>query len=151
MGIVGRIILKIEEKYNPHTKFIVKIDRIGIGTGPLSRLKEIIKEREWKNVRIVGCHFGESPEREEFKAHYRNKKGQNYFRLQALFNEGMIKIIDKKELTTQLLQMKWKLSSTGKREVVDPDKSPDFADSLVYFTWDDQSEMAFGFIPTNVK
>ena len=123
MEIVGRMIKIIEDNYNPITKFEVFIDRIGIGTGPLSRLKEVIKEKGWKNVKVIGCHFGEKPVNED---HYRNKKAENYFRLQALFNEGMIKILDKKEITNQLLQMKWKLTSSGKREVVDPDKSPDW-------------------------
>lgn len=148
MEIVGRIIKQIEDNYSSTTSYEIYLDRIGIGTGPLSRLKEVIKEKNWKNVKVIGCHFGETAINED---HYRNKKAENYFRLQALFNEGMIKILDKKEITNQLLQMKWKLTSSGKREVVDPDKSPDFADALVYFTWIDQSTMAFSFIPTRTS
>jgi hypothetical protein len=144
MGIVGKIVTIIEEDYTGITNYEIFIDRIGIGTGPLSRLKEVIKEKGWKNVTVTGCHFGEKAINED---HYRNKKAENYFRLQALFNEGMIQIIDRREQTNQLLQMKWKLTSTGKREVVDPDKSPDFADALVYFTWHEQSTLPFGFMP----
>lgn len=143
MGIVGKIIEKVLKVYTGITVIDIFIDRIGIGTGPLSRIKEVIKEKGLKNVYVTGCHFGESAINED---HYRNKKSENYFRLQALFNEGMIQIIDKKEQTNQLLQMKWKLTSTSKREVVDPDKSPDFADALVYLIWEDKQTMAFSFM-----
>ena len=148
MEIVGRIIKTIKENYSKSTDYEIYIDRIGIGAGPLSRLKEIVKENNWKNVIVTGCHFGEKAINEDF---YRNKKAENYFRLQALFNEGMIQILNKKEIINQLLQMKWGLTSSGKKKVIDPEKSPDFADALVFFVWEDQTKMAFGFLPTRVE
>jgi len=143
MEIVGKMIDILKKKYIGITETEIYIDQIGIGTGPFSRLKEVVKERGLENVTVYGCHFGEKAINEEY---YRNKKGENYFRLQALFNEDMIQILDKKEITNQLLAMKWKLSSSSKREVVDPEKSPDYADALVYFIWEDKKKLAFDFI-----
>ena len=40
--------------------------------------------------------------------------------------------------------MKWELNSSGKIKIVDPDKSPDFADTLVYFIWRDSQEFYMG-------
>ncbi len=43
--------------------------------------------------------------------------------------------------------MKWELTSTEKKRVVDPeDYSPDWADALVYLIWKDSSELAFAFV-----
>ncbi len=123
MEVVGRIFEKIKENYNGKTKTEVNIDRIGIGSGPLSRLKELVEEKRLKNVKIIGCHFGEQAIK---KDHFINKKAENYFRLRSLFNEEMIDIPDDKELINELMKMKWKLTSSSKKKIEDPEKSPDF-------------------------
>ena len=41
--------------------------------------------------------------------------------------------------------MKWKFSSTSKIVIEDPDKSPDFADCLVYLCWFIKPEIDGGF------
>ena len=42
--------------------------------------------------------------------------------------------------------MKWELSSSEKKKVVDPEYySPDQADALVQFVWKDFSELDFAF------
>lgn len=143
MAIVGKIMEIAKTFLGKKVKGEIHIDKVGIGTGPLSRLKEIIAEENLENIRVKGCHFGEQADKKEI---YFNKKAENYFRLQALFNEGLIQIIDHRDLTKHLLAMKWELSSTMKKKVVDPeDYSPDWADALVYLTWK-ESELAFGFI-----
>jgi hypothetical protein len=144
MEVVGRLIKILKDHYTGITNIAIHIDRIGIGSGALSRLKEVVKEKNLLNISIIGCHFGEKAVKED---HYANKKAENYFRAQALFNEEMLDIIDHKELTNQLLAMKWKLTSSSKRKVEDPDKSPDFADALIYFIWEDKQALAYAFAP----
>jgi len=105
-----------------------------------------MQENNIENVKVRGCHFGEQANK---KDNFMNKKAENYFRLQALFNEGSIQIIDNRNLTRHLLGIKWELSSSEKKKIVDPeDYSPDWADALVYFTWKDSKEMAFAFVNT---
>ena len=42
--------------------------------------------------------------------------------------------------------MKWELNPSGKIKILDPeDKSPDFADALVYFIWQGEIETGFFF------
>ncbi|MFW6130354.1 MAG: terminase large subunit domain-containing protein [Atribacterota bacterium] len=142
MQIVGKIMQFLAKDYCQDTRYEIFIDKIGIGSGPISRLKEIIKSRQMKNIKIYGCGFGEKPINEE---NYRNKKAENYFRLKNLFDEGMIKIKDERQMTNQLLQMKWKLTSTGKIEIVDPEKSPDFCDGLVYLIWKEKEKFTYQF------
>ena len=141
MAVVGKIMNKIREFIGAKIKGEVYIDRIGIGAGPLSRLKELIQEKDLRNVRIIGCHFGEQAIKKDI---FVNKKAENYFRAQALFNEEMMQILNEKELIRHLLVMKWELSSSEKKKIIDPkDYSPDWADALVFFIWKDSKEFAF--------
>lgn len=144
MNLVGRIWKRGKDFFTHHVDNIILIDRIGIGTGPLSRLKELVHEQGGrKTIRVIGCHFGESAIK---KDEFRNKKAENYFRLAAIFRAELIDIPKIKELKNQLMAMKWKLSSAAKKEVVDPpDYSPDYADALVYFCWKDLASLAFDF------
>ena len=65
-------------------------------------------------------------------------KAENFFRLNDLFDDEMIYIPDNKKLNKELISMRWKFNSSNKIVIEDPDKSPDFADSLVYFVWRDK-------------
>jgi len=143
MAVVGKIMNKIREFIGNKIKGEVYIDRIGVGVGPLGRLKELIQEKDLRNIKVIGCHFGEQAIKKDI---FMNKKAENYFRAQALFNEEMIQIINEKELVKHLLVMKWELSSSEKKKIIDPkDYSPDWADTLVYFIWKDQTGLAFAF------
>lgn len=144
MQIVGKIIDKAENFIGKLVRGKIIIDRIGLGVGPLSRIKEVLNEKQIRNIEVIGAHFGETA---EHKDHYLNKKAENYFRLQAMLNDDMIKIIDNKDLNKQLLAMKHGLSSSNKRKIIDPENySPDFVDALVYFIWKEGGELAFGFL-----
>lgn len=143
MAIVGKIMQIANDFIGTKIKGEIKIDKIGIGVGAFSRLKELIAEKNLKNIKVIGCHFGEKAIKED---NFINKKAENYFRAQALFNEEMIQIPDNKDLTKHLLTIKWELSSSSKKKIVDPNYSPDWADALVYFIWKDNKEMAFGFL-----
>ncbi len=140
--VAGRILDRI--KQNLSNKIKVFIDVIGVGAGVHSMVKtecEIINQGRAKNkIKVVGCHFGENPVLEIDR--FANKKSENYFRLRELFIEGMISIPHHKILFNELLAIKWKFSGKHKIIIIDPEqKSPDFADALVYFCWyDDEIE-----------
>ena len=82
----------------------------------------------------------------EERTRFLNQKAQAYFHLRDQFQKGNIIIPDHPVLKDQLSKMKWTPSgSSNKIKILDPGegkddtaekKSPDFADSLCYFTWD---------------
>jgi len=129
VAVAGRIIDII--KRNHPNRMVVNIDCIGVGVGVLSMVKEFASPH--RNITVVGCHNGESPILNPER--FLNKKAENYFRLKELFDQGLITIPDHKELVNQLISMRWEFTSASKIRVIDPDKSPDFADALVYFVW----------------
>lgn len=142
MEIVGRIIDFIR-KYPEGDKIEVNVDCIGVGVGVVSRLKEVIKIQQLKNVKVIPCHYGEQA---IAKDKYANKKAENYFRLRSLFRDGMIKIPDHKDLIKQLMAMKWSFNSSSKIRIDDPEGySPDFADGLVYTIFKGKQEFAYLF------
>ena len=56
----------------------------------------------------------------------------------------MIKIPQHKTLLNELLVMKWGFTGTSKIKIIDPEnKSPDFADALVYFCWFNEEQYSF--------
>ena len=143
MKVVGKCI-DIAEKYiEKEVKGRINIDRIGIGSGPLSRLKEVLAEKNMKNITAYGCHYGEKAMKNDI---FQNKKAENWHRLSDLMREEMIDIPVIKKLRTQLISEKWERTSTNKKKMVDPDDSPDWGDGLVYFIWKDKSALAYGFV-----
>lgn len=157
MQIAGKII----QWYNEKGADVINIDTIGVGVGVVSRVREVLKG---KKVSIKACHYGEGVgssgkeyrptkgdklmdrKSESEKKRFMNRKAEQYFRLKDLFEEGMIKIPKNEKLITELMSMRWELSSSGKVRIVDPEtKSPDFADCLVYFIWKDINEIVMDF------
>lgn len=142
MEIANRILGTARELMIPDPLHI-KVDAIGIGTGPVSRIKEVVREQQWKNITVVSCKNGEAAMDDK---RYPHKDDENYFRLKDLFKERMIKIPKIGKLRSQLSAIKWKNNSVGKREVVYPEDSPDFADALMYFVWKDKNSLVVGFL-----
>lgn len=142
MGIANRITAKLRSDMIPD-KTDVNVDAIGIGTGPVSRIKEVIRDEKWTGITVVSCKNGEAAMDAK---RYPHKDDENYFRLNDLFKEHLIKIPKIPKLKSQLVSIKWKNNSVGKREVVYPDDSPDYADCLMYFTWKDKSSLVMGFV-----
>ena len=143
MRVVGKIIDVTEDFVESVVPGRIHIDRIGIGSGPLSRLKEVIQEKKLKNVRVIGCHYGEKAIKNDI---FLNKKAENYFRLADIMRNNLIDIPEEHKLRTQLISEKWERTSANKKKVIDPeDKSPDWGDALVYFVWKDNSGLSFGF------
>lgn len=129
MNVAGRIYNIIKE-FGGKDKTIVNIDCIGIGQGVISRLKELTENMD--NVIIKPCHNGEKANDSQ---RFLNRKAENYFRLKSLIEEEQVKILDKGKLKQQLINIKWKFNSSGKVVIEDPEKSPDWADALMYFIW----------------
>lgn len=135
MQVAGRINNLIKEFIGKETKGLVNIDCIGVGVGVVSRVKEFVDEEGYTNIHVNACHFGEKPKNTK---RFSNKKGEYYFKLKDLLNEEMIKIPKISKLNQQLISVKWEFNSTSKIKILDPDKSPDFADGLVYFVWEEE-------------
>jgi len=57
----------------------------------------------------------------------------------------MISILELRKLKTQLIAMKWEHTSSNKKKIIDPDKSPDWSDCLVYFVWKDKTGLSYAF------
>ena len=148
MQIAGRIVRLMRVFIGKNTKGLIHNDCIGLGEGPISRIKEVKRDKGFKNIKIVGCHFGKAPlDKDRFK----NKKAENYFRLKAIMDENNIQIPSDKEIIKQLIKMRWKFTSSAKIIIEDPEektssgssKSPDRADALVYFTWKDNNTFLY--------
>lgn len=148
--VAGRIINCIKEFINDNksneevhklinekkaNKGLVNIDCIGVGTGVVSMVKEYVEINDLKNVEVQACHFGEGPNN---KDRFLNKKAENYFRLKDITDDERINLDNTRQLIHELNIMKWEFTSSSKIRIVDPEKSPDEADSLVYFVWDNE-------------
>jgi len=151
MMLTGKILHISKRFIGRSVRGLIKIDVIGIGSGPVSRCKEVLGEWDLTNIRVISCHSGQTAiNNEEFK----NKKAENNFRLRDCFNDRLISLKQIKEkhpkefhkFKLQMLSMKWKYTSTATKIIVDPDKSPDYNDAAVYFGWEDKSTMVWGFV-----
>lgn len=144
MAVAGRINNLVRSFIGRHVKGLVNIDCTGVGTGVVSRVKEVVRDEGFVNVTVKGAHFGESPIN---KKRFLNRKAENYFRLRSLFIEGNIAVKGTKELSRDAGGVKWELTSGGdKVRIVDPDKSPDETDALVFFVWRDARDAVVAFV-----
>jgi hypothetical protein len=91
----------------------------------LDRLKE-------QSLPASGVTAGSKCTSEAVAKNCLNLKAELYFNAKKLFEQDRLKIINRPELLKELRLMKKEYQSTGKVKIVDPDKSPDFLDSLVY-------------------
>jgi len=112
---------------------LVVIDDTGMGGGVTDRLSEQRKTPE--------AFIGNAKPTNEL---YENKRSEGFFKMQEFFNKGEIKIINDPVLQEQLLSIRYKFRSSGKKAIVSKDemrkdgfKSPDRADALMmalYYT-----------------
>jgi len=99
----------------------VNVDAHGIGAGVLDRLRE-------DGMYAVGIKVGSSPnDRDRFIS----KKSEFYWKLRETFEEGDIDIPNHSTLVQELDDMDRKYNTRDKIKIVDPSKSPDFADALM--------------------
>lgn len=102
----------------------IMVDAIGVGAGVFDRLNEL-------GLPVIAVNVAERPTRDPDK--FQNKKSEMYWDLRKLFENGKIKLTKTKnieKLMAELSVMKFKYESNGKMKIIDPEKSPDFADSL---------------------
>jgi len=143
---LSRRITKYVNKLTTYAQKIqVNIDTIGVGAGVVSYVKDWIKEKGLGDYVVVrACHFGNKAIKKE---RFSNMKAENYFRLRQFLIDGLIKIPQMQKFKSQAMAMKWDTTSSEKIKIIDPEeKSPDWCDSMVYFTWKDNSELIADFI-----
>jgi hypothetical protein len=121
MQVTGKIMsLHNEFKFDR-----ILIDETGLGGGPLDRLKEL-------HAPAFGVVAGARPTTKDGEKNCINLKAELYAKAARLFAQNKLKITDKQELRRDLRLSKRDYLSSGKLRVIDPDKSPDYSDSLIY-------------------
>lgn len=104
----------------------ILVDESGIGGGVLDPLSE------QGITNAFGVIAGAKCTTEEISKNCLNLKAELYMKAKKLFEENRLKIIGRTELKKELRLMKKTFVQSGAIKIVDPEKSPDFADSLVY-------------------
>jgi hypothetical protein len=119
MAVTGRIVaLHRMMKFDR-----ILVDESGIGGGVLDRLNE-------QGIEATGFVAGAKCSSEEIAKNCLNLKAEVFMKAKKLFEEDRLKILARPELLRDLRQMKREYQSNGKVKIVDPAKSPDFADSM---------------------
>jgi len=121
MQVAGKIIAL----NNVHHFDRINVDEAGVGGGPLDRLRE-------QGIEATGVIAGSQCTNKEAEKTCLNLKAELYATAKRRFEQNTLKITGRQELKYQLRQIKRDYQSNGKLKIIDPDKSPDFADSLVY-------------------
>jgi hypothetical protein len=105
----------------------VVIDDVGIGGGVTDRLKE----QRFPPIPFIANE-------KSGNILYSNKRDEGYFLMKDYFMKGYLKILNDVELMEQLLSIKFKYKSNGKKTILSKDemrkdglKSPDRADALM--------------------
>jgi len=120
MEIAGMVVEEVKKLDVSKVKAI-KVDEIGMGRGVVDRLKEL-------NYDVIGFNASTKSPDEKFA----NFKSYAVWQVRKYFEDGKMKMINNKYLVDELIKMRYRLTSTAKLKVEDPeDKSPDFHDSLV--------------------
>lgn len=100
-------------------------DEIGIGAGVGSRIRELLKASK---ISVHGFNAGRSARDKE---QYVNIKAEEIFALRQRFLDGEISIPNRADLIGQLCGWRTEFTPSGKTKIVDPDDSPDYADSAL--------------------
>jgi hypothetical protein len=116
----------IRELDAAHNYDLINIDEAGLGGGVIDRLKETDIANK-----VTGIQAGESPDSEDAKKRFLNKKAEMYFNLRKLFEDKLIMIPNDVKLVDQLSKFRYDFTSSRKIKLIDPGgHSPDEADSL---------------------
>jgi len=136
---------RIEEAYRMHQEnpasplfqVKIKVDADGVGGGVVDRLKEQKKEKGEKlkiRITILEIH-GAAKAREPAK--FKNLRAEIHWGLRELLSD--LDLPMDRELTTQLMAIKYKVNSAGQIEIIPKDKikeklgrSPDLAEGVIY-------------------
>jgi hypothetical protein len=109
-------------EFNPQ-KLI--IDEIGVGAGIRARVRQLL---EHSSTQVFGYNAGHAPKNRE---RFMNKKTEHAFALRDMLINDKISIPKDDILIGQMSSWKTDFTATGKTKIVDPDDSPDRADSLL--------------------
>jgi hypothetical protein len=104
-------------------------DDTGVGGGVTDKLNH----REQTRSKVSPFIFGESTiMSEKDKKRFLNIKAKYFFHLAKMFEDGKIYIYKHDKLMQELNSIRFEVGkSSGKIVIIDPEKSPDFADSLM--------------------
>jgi len=133
MDFVGKIILSSRENNNAK----IFIDRVGVGAGTLSRLRELGHD-------VIGVNAGEKPS-DPLK--YANKRAEMFWRLKQWVQKGVV--FSNHDYWDELLDIKYKPDSSGRIKIMPKERmlregiaSPDVADALsLTFYFSDRQEV----------
>lgn len=146
MQLTGRVVQMIE-RYNDRYNLPVinvKIDCDGLGVGVYDRLKEIVRERRWKNVKVHECHFGGRGGRlkADDPVNYSNSSGLMWGMLRERLRRNALVLWYNDKQISQISNRKYRVNSDGEIEIERKEemkkrglKSPDMADALVLSLW----------------
>ncbi|MCK5344408.1 MAG: DEAD/DEAH box helicase family protein [Candidatus Heimdallarchaeota archaeon] len=146
MQLAGRIAGLAKRFIGRRVQGFINIDGHGLGVGSLSRLEELKYEWQLNNISIVKCMNGGRP---MDKDQYVIARDENYYRLAQFFNDESIDIPKlPKTLRMQLISIRWDPTSGDRRKIRSKqkgEKSPDWADALMYFIWKSKASFYYTF------
>jgi hypothetical protein len=106
---------------------LIVIDDTGMGGGVTDRLRE----QKMKVQPFIGAGSPSNPL-------YNNRRSEGFFLMKELFDRSFLKICNDPELAEQLIGVKFKFGSNGKKQIIGKEemrkeglKSPDRADALM--------------------
>lgn len=126
--LTARRALHLAQKYGAA---MINVDDTGVGGGVTDILREEVAEKGL-DIQINPVVFGAAPM--ESPELYANLKAQLYFKLRDYMNPetpGGISIPDEPKLIRDLSAIRIGYTSRDKIKIIDPPKSPDYADALV--------------------
>lgn len=147
MELTGRTVQMVErynEKYNCRPTQI-KVDCDGLGVGVYDRLREIIKQRRWKHVKVYEGHFGGTGGRlkTEDPVSFANSTGLMWGIVREELRTNKLVLWEDNHQMSQLSNRKYRVNSDGEIELERKEdmkkrglKSPDRADALVLARWE---------------
>lgn len=123
MTTTGKIIQLIN-KYNPSR---VNVDGTGLGQGVYDRLIEL--GHNVSDIKVGRASLS-NPKL------YLNQKSEMFDTLRKKFENNMVFNLTHSKLFQELSIMSTQIGSNGKMKIIDPEKSPDYADSLALCLFD---------------
>ena len=104
------------------------VDDTGMGGGVVDRLKEF----EDVKKKVIPFIFGSKPTTKKAQKRFLNLKAEMYFNLSNGFKYRNLYMLEHIKLKQELNNIRFEVAdSSGKLKIIDPEKSPDFADALM--------------------
>lgn len=158
-GKIWRCCQEVIPRWGPELKEIkIKVDADGLGAGVVDRLKEQRHEKGEQYTAMILKAVGKKKREELVKAEYRlririleihgsgrAREPAKFKNLRAEIHFGMLSLLSEldlptdREVTTQLMAIKYKINSAGQYEIMAKDqikkklgRSPDQAEGVIY-------------------